>query len=67
MASDSLPGMGPSPTAGTTFSISIAPESRARAYETFAKLAEGGEARMPMHDSFWGAYLGVVSDKFGIG
>jgi len=66
MASDSLPGMGPSPTPGTNFSISIAPESRARADEIFGKLAEGGEARMPMHDSFWGAYFGVVSDKFGI-
>ncbi|MCB9602312.1 MAG: VOC family protein [Sandaracinus sp.] len=32
----------------------------------FDALAEGGAVRMPLHDAFWGARFGMVTDKFGV-
>ncbi len=32
----------------------------------FSKLAEGGKVKMPLHQSFWGATYGELTDKFGI-
>lgn len=31
-----------------------------------AKLSEGGTLRMALHEAFWGACFGVLTDKFGI-
>jgi PhnB protein len=30
------------------------------------KLSEGGNVTMPLQDTFWGAYFGMWTDKFGI-
>lgn len=32
----------------------------------FANLAQGGQIKMPLHQSFWGATYGELTDKFGI-
>lgn len=32
----------------------------------FADLLAGGEASMPLQDTFWGAYFGQGTDKYGI-
>jgi PhnB protein len=32
----------------------------------FDKLAAGGQVKMPLHQSFWGATYGELIDKFGI-
>lgn len=33
---------------------------------SFMRLAAGGKIEMPMQDTFWGAYFGMITDKFGI-
>jgi PhnB protein len=66
MASDRLAGMGPSHVAGTNYSISVHPESRADADRIFGGLAEGGAVTMPIADQFWGDYFGSLTDQFGI-
>lgn len=32
----------------------------------FDRLAEGGKIKMPLHQSFWGATYGELTDKFGM-
>ena len=66
MGSDSCSTMGGAPTVGNNFAISIEGESREHCDETFAKLSEGGQVKMPMAETFWGAYFGNWTDKFGI-
>lgn len=51
---------------GENVSISINVESKAEADRIFSGLAEGGIIKMPMADTFWGAYFGMFTDKFGI-
>jgi PhnB protein len=52
--------------AGNNFSISINAESKEEADKLFGSLSAGGQVTMPMADTFWGAYFGMFSDKFGI-
>ena len=52
--------------AGNNFSVSINADSREEADKLYNGLAEGGNATMPMSDTFWGAYFGMFTDKFGI-
>ncbi|RYG09923.1 MAG: VOC family protein, partial [Chitinophagaceae bacterium] len=52
--------------AGNNFSVSINADSREEADKLYAGLAEGGQATMPMSNTFWGAYFGMFTDKFGI-
>jgi PhnB protein len=51
---------------GENVSISINTESRAEADKIFNGLSDGGMVKMPMTDTFWGAYFGMFVDKFGI-
>ncbi|MUV03482.1 VOC family protein [Flavobacterium rakeshii] len=51
---------------GTNSSITIDAESREEADRYFNGLAEGGKVGMPMDDMFWGAYYGMLTDKFGV-
>lgn len=37
----------------------------AEAYAYFEKLAEGGTVKTPLHQTFWGATYGELTDKFG--
>ncbi|HET6252825.1 MAG TPA: VOC family protein [Puia sp.] len=32
----------------------------------FTRLSSGGQVKVPLHQSFWGATFGEVKDKFGI-
>lgn len=66
MASDALEGMGPKRIAGNNFSIAISAESKEELEKLYNDLSEGGTITMPLADSFWGAYFGMCSDKFGI-
>ncbi len=49
---------------GTSLSVSVAEPGEAD--RIFDALAEGGEAKMPMQETFWAARFGVVTDQFGI-
>ena len=51
---------------GNNFSISYLSGSREETDGLFAKLSEGGNVTMPLTDTFWGAYFGSCTDKFGI-
>lgn len=66
MGSDSSEAFGHNHIAGNNISLSINTESRAEADTLFNGLAAGGKINMPMTDTFWGAYFGMFTDKFGI-
>ena len=51
---------------GNNFSISYLSSGREETDGLFAKLSEGGNVTMPLTDTFWGAYFGSCTDKFGI-
>lgn len=52
--------------AGNNYSISIHTDSKAEAERLFKGLSAGGKITMPLADTFWGAYFGMFTDKFGI-
>lgn len=66
MGSDNMPGMGPEITVGNNFSVSIGVNSKEEADRLFAALSKDGKVTMPMEVTFWGAYFGMWTDKFGI-
>lgn len=51
---------------GNNFSVSINADSREEADKLFNGLSAGGKTIMPMNDTFWGAYFGMFTDKFGV-
>ena len=51
---------------GHNISISINAESTDEADKLFNGLSSGGNVSMPMTKTFWGAYFGMFTDKFGI-
>ena len=66
MASDTM-SMTPFKLApGNNFSISIDCEGPEEQDRYFSKLGAGGEIRMPLQDTFWGARFGMLTDKFGV-
>lgn len=65
MGSDST-GQSGDVTIGTNISISINAESKAEADKLFGGLSAGGNVIMAMENTFWGAYFGMFTDKFGI-
>ena len=66
MGSDSSSAFGPPATVGNNFAISIEVKGREQCDAYFAKLSEGGTVKMPMQETFWGAYFGNWTDKYGI-
>ncbi|MEO6915457.1 MAG: VOC family protein [Chitinophagaceae bacterium] len=66
MGSDTLPGMSPNVTVGNNFSISLGVNSKDEADQLCAALSAGGKITMPLEVTFWGAYFGMWTDKFGI-
>ncbi|MCD9575870.1 VOC family protein [Flavobacterium soyae] len=51
---------------GGNFSVSVNVKSTEEADRIFNGLSEGGNVFMPMDKTFWGAYFGMFTDKFGI-
>ncbi|AVI51117.1 VOC family protein [Pukyongia salina] len=51
---------------GNNFSISINANSREEADTFFKALSQDGEVVMPMSDTFWESYFGMLTDRFGI-
>lgn len=64
--SDTSEGFGGNVTFGNNFSLSINAENKDEADKLFNGLSSGGYIKMPMADTFWGAYFGMFVDKFGI-
>lgn len=51
---------------GNNFSVSINADSKEEADKLFNGLSAGGRVTMPMNHTFWDAYFGMFTDKFGI-
>lgn len=51
---------------GNNFSVSITADSKNEADQLFNALAEGGLITMPLENTFWGDYFGMLTNKFGI-
>jgi PhnB protein len=66
MATDTLESMGQSLTIGDNISLALSPDSEEEATKLFNGLSAGGKVTMPMENMFWGAYFGMLTDKFGI-
>ena len=66
MGSDNIESFGRKIIDGNNFAISINTNSREEADKLFAGLSADGQVTMPMNKSFWGAYFGMFTDKFGI-
>lgn len=66
MASDVIESMGQTFDRGNQFAISLSADSREEADRIFNALAVEGKTEMPLADTFWGAYFGMLEDKFGI-
>ena len=66
MGCDNFDFVGVTTTAGNNFAISINADSKAEADKLFNGLSAGGKITMPMNETFWSAYFGMFTDKFGI-
>ncbi|MFL5754597.1 MAG: VOC family protein [Bacteroidia bacterium] len=66
MGSDSSEAFGHATIIGNNFSISVNAVNNVEADKLYHGLSEGGQATMPMNKTFWGAYFGMLTDKFGI-
>jgi len=66
MATDALESMGQKLTVGNNVYLIIQPESREEAERLFNSLSPGGKVEMPLQEASWGAYFGMLRDKYGI-
>ncbi len=51
---------------GNNIQLSANTGSREEAEKIFNGISAGGQVTMPLQDTFWGAYFGMWTDKFGI-
>jgi PhnB protein len=49
------------------FSLAVSAPNAAEAERMFNALADGGQVRMPMAETFFSPRFGMVADKFGVG
>jgi len=66
MGTDALESAGQKLNFGDNMSIAITPESMEEAHKLFNGLAEGGNVQMALEKMFWGAWFGMLVDKFGV-
>jgi len=65
MGSDKHPAFQDVPF-GNNIQLSLSVNTKDEADRLFQSLSGGGKVEMPMADTFWGDYFGMLSDKFGI-
>ncbi len=63
MASDSSPEQSEGPM--QSVSVYIGVQAIPEAERIFAALAEGGEVKMPLAETFWAPRFGMLRDRFG--
>jgi PhnB protein len=66
MGSDSSESFGHAKVMGNNFSISVNSDSVEEIERIYNALSAGGIIKMPLNKTFWGAYFGMLTDKFGI-
>lgn len=66
MGTDAPEEMGFKLNKGNNFYLCLGPDSKEEADRIFNALSEAGEIEMALQDTFWGAYYGSLTDKFGV-
>jgi PhnB protein len=66
MGTDAPESMGFKVFNGNNVHISLEPDTKEETQRLFNALSEGGQVTMSLQDTFWGAYYGSCTDKFGI-
>jgi PhnB protein len=66
MATDMLRSMGHETRIGNNTTLCLDVDSRQEADRLYGALSEGGSEGSPMADMPWGAYWGVILDRYGI-
>ena len=61
-----LESMGHQLISGNQISLSLNADTKEEADKIFNGLSADGKVEMPIQDTFWGAYFGIWTDKFGI-
>lgn len=51
---------------GNNFSVSITADSKEEVDRIFKGLSEGGVVTMAVNSTFWGDYIGMLTDRFGV-
>ena len=51
---------------GNNIQLSLNVDSNEEADRIYQGLSAGGRQTMPMNQTFWGSYFGMLTDKFGI-
>jgi PhnB protein len=66
MGTDAPESMGFTLMPGNNVCLNLEPDTRAETDRLFAALSDGGKVEMPLQDMFWGAYFGILIDRFGM-
>ena len=66
MGSDAPESFGFKVNQGNNIQILLDPDTKEETQRLFNALSEGGKVTMPLQDTFWGAYHGHATDKYGI-
>ena len=66
MGTDATEAMGFTLDQGNNVYICLEPDTRSEADTLFAALSDGGQAKMPLQEMFWGDYFGSLVDQFGV-
>jgi PhnB protein len=66
MGSDCGGESAPSFVQGNNFAVSISADSKDEADRIFSALSADGKVTMPLANTFWGDYFGMLTDKFGV-
>jgi PhnB protein len=66
MGCDSPEAHGQGTIFSNNISLSINTDSKEEADRLFNELSVGGQIKMSMSQTFWGAYFGMLTDRFGI-
>ncbi|WP_214226151.1 VOC family protein [Pedobacter sp. B4-66] len=66
MGSDCGGEWAPSFVQGNNFAVSISADSKDEADRIFSALSADGKVTMPLANTFWGDYFGMLTDKFGV-
>jgi PhnB protein len=66
MLSDTMPGMPTTAEANGNTQVALHFDDPAEMARRFEALSVGGKVTLPLHDTFWGAKFGMLTDAFGI-
>jgi len=66
MATDMVRSMGQQTRIGNNTTLCLDVDSREEADRVYGALSDGGSEGAPMADMPWGAYWGVILDRYGI-